>query len=74
MPVYAGWQLEQTSKRISSFFVEVRLNESPQAQVALIVCFLGLIFLLYATNSLGVIFTPIYALINLIQNLFGLPM
>ncbi len=36
--------------------------------------FLGLFFLLYATHSLGIIYSPIYALINWIQTLFGLPM
>jgi len=35
--------------------------------------FLGLFFLLYATGMLGIIYGPIYALIQLIQNLFGLP-
>ena len=36
--------------------------------------FLGFFFLLYATQSLSVIYTPIYTLIEFIQNLFGLPM
>lgn len=36
--------------------------------------FLGLIFILYATNMLGIIYGPIYALINWIQHLFALPM
>lgn len=34
--------------------------------------FLAFIFFLYVTNSLGILYGPIYALINLIQNLFGL--
>lgn len=34
--------------------------------------FLGLIFLLYATNSLGIIYGPVYGLISWIQHLFGL--
>lgn len=34
--------------------------------------FLGLFFLLYATGMLGIIYGPIYALIHLIQNVFGL--
>ncbi|OGT47258.1 MAG: peptidase M50 [Gammaproteobacteria bacterium RIFCSPHIGHO2_12_FULL_38_11] len=36
--------------------------------------FLGLFFLMYFTNSLSILFGPIYALIQWIQNLFGLPM
>lgn len=36
--------------------------------------FLGLLFILYATNSIGIIYGPIYALINWIQHVFGLPM
>lgn len=36
--------------------------------------FLGLFFILYATNSIGLIYGPIYALIHFIENLFGLPM
>ena len=36
--------------------------------------FLGLIVLLYFTNSLDILYAPIYALINLIQSVFGLPM
>ncbi len=35
--------------------------------------FLALIILLYVTNSLSVIYGPIYALINLIQSVFGIP-
>lgn len=34
--------------------------------------FLGLIFFLYATHSLGILYTPIYLLIHGIQAIFGL--
>lgn len=35
--------------------------------------FLGLFFLLYATNTLGIIYGPINALIQMIRHLFALP-
>lgn len=62
------------SRVISSFLPPQWARKYNRLEMVGLWIFLGLIFILYTTNTIGIIYGPIYSLINWIQNLFGLGM